>query len=133
MVGLSASALAPASQGLPVYTVGDELWAASQLGSSLRVSLSSPSFSSSNTLDPGAVALLHTFREADIVGNWSLRLSSANASRTVAVQFVKQNEGLVPLLTGHGFSNRGDLLLNYTVHARGSYDMQARRLGGEVP
>ncbi|TMP98582.1 MAG: hypothetical protein E6K99_07325, partial [Thaumarchaeota archaeon] len=69
MVGLSPSTLAPTSQGFPVYTVGDELWAASQLGSSLRVSLSSPNFSSGNTLDPGAVALLHSFREADIGGN----------------------------------------------------------------
>ena len=133
MVGLSPSTLAPASQGFPVYTVGDELWAASQLGSSLRVSLYSPNFSSSNTLDPGAVALLHTFRGADIGGNWSLRLSSSNASQTVAVQFVKQNKSLVPLLTGHGFSNRGDLLLNYTVHAGSSYDMQACVLGEEMP
>ena len=133
MVGLSPSTLAPASQGLPVYTVGDELWAASQLGSSLRISLSSPSFSSSNTLDPGAVALLHTFRGADVGGNWSLRLSSSNASRTIAVQFVKQNQSLVPLLTGHGFSNRGDLLLNYTLHAGSSYDIQACVLGEEMP
>ncbi len=133
MVGLSPSTLAPASQGFPVYTVGDELWAASQLGSSLRVSLSSPNFSSSNTLDPGAVALLHTFRGADIGGNWSLRLSSSDASRTFVVQFVKQNQSLAPLLTGHGFSNRGDLLLNYTVHGGSSYDIQACVLGEEMP
>src|SRR3989442_11598310 len=133
LVGLSPSTLQPASQGLPVYTVGDELWAASHLGSSLSASLSSPNFSSGTTLDPGVVALLHTFREADISGSWSLRLSSSNASRTVAVRFVKQNQSLLPFLTGHGFSNRGDLLLNYTMHAGSAYDIQACVLGEEMP
>ena len=133
MVGLSPSTLEPASQGLPVYTVGDELWAASRLGSSLSASLSSPNFSSGTTLDPGAVALLHTFREADISGTWSLRLSSSNASRTVAVRFVKQNQSLLPGLTGHHFSNRGDLLLNYTMNAGSAYDIQACVLGEEMP
>jgi len=133
MVGLSPSTLEPASQGLPVYTVGDELWAASHLGSSLSASLSSPNFSSGTTLDPGAVALLHTFRDADIGGTWSLRLSSSNASRTVAVRFVKQNQSLLPVLTGHRFSNRGDLLLNYTMNAGSAYDIQACVLGEELP
>ncbi|TLX96920.1 MAG: carboxypeptidase regulatory-like domain-containing protein [Thaumarchaeota archaeon] len=133
MLGLSPSTLSPASQGLPVYTVGDALWATSHLGSSLLASLSSPNFSSSTTLDPGVVAPLHTFQAADISGNWSLRLSSSNASRTVAVQFVKQNQNIAPVLTSHGFSNRGDLLLNYTVNAGGAYDIQACVLGAEMP
>lgn len=136
MVGLSPSTLAPMSQGVPVYTVGDELWMTSNLGSSLRASLSPNSFppnSSSTTLDPGAVALLHTFREADIGGNWSLRLSSPNASQTVPVQFVKQNQNLLPVLTSHAFSNKGDLLLNYTMNAGSAYDIQACVLGADVP
>jgi len=133
MVGLSPSTLAPATEGLPVYTVGDELWATSYLGSSLLASLSSPNFSSNTTLVPGVVALLHTFQEADISGNWSLQLSSSNASRTVAVQFVKQNQSLVPLLMGHGFSNSGDLLLNYTVNVGSAYDIQACVLGADMP
>src|SRR5437016_12374936 len=75
MVGLSPSTLEPASQGLRVYTVGDELWAASHLRPSLSAPLSSPNLSSGTTLDPVAVALLHTFRPADISGTWSMRLS----------------------------------------------------------
>jgi hypothetical protein len=133
MVGLSPSTLAPMSQGVPVYTVGDEVWMTSYLGSSLLASLSSPNYSSSTTLDPGAVVLLHTFQEADIGGNWTLRLTSANASRTVAMQFVKQNENLVPVLTSHAFSNKGDLLLNYTTNSGSAYDIQACVLGAEVP
>src|SRR2546428_10252450 len=91
MVGLSPSTLEPASQGLPVYTVGDELWAASHLGSSLSASLSSPNFSSGTTLDPGAVALLHTFRDADIGGSSSLRPPSSSASRPAAGRGVSQD------------------------------------------
>src|SRR3989442_19938 len=93
MVGLSPSTLEPASQGLPVYTVGDELWAASRLGSSLSASLSSPNFSSGTTLDPGAVALLHTFREADISGTWNLRLASSHASRTLSAPPLRRGPG----------------------------------------
>jgi len=134
MVGLSPSTLAPVSQGVPVYTVGDELWVSSNLGSSLRASLSSPNSSpASTTLDPGVVALMHTFQETDLGGNWSLQLSSPNASRPILLQFVKQNQGLVPVLASHGFSNKGELLLNYTMNAGTAYDIQACVLGAEMP
>src|SRR3989475_6293639 len=66
-------------------------------------------------------------------GTGRRRRSSSDASRSFVVQFVKQNQNLAPLLTGHGFSNRGDLLLNYTVHAGSSYDIQACVLGEEMP
>jgi len=94
-LGFGPSSLSPVSAGVPVYTVGETIWAESGNGS-IKLSLTSPNLPegapgvvvATKQLIPLAVTPLYTFTSADAEGVWNITLGGAQGASVVPVHFV---------------------------------------------
>jgi hypothetical protein len=130
-LGFDQSSLVPVSQGLPVYTLGDQVWIESHYNYSVIARLSPPAGSSGsyNLLYYGEPVSLYTFQPGDPTGTWTLDLTYGSgfvASMSVTVVSLSENSSV--LFRGASVSS-GFLSTSYSLHADGAYDIQACVLG----
>ena len=99
-MGYGPSALRPTSDGVPVYTVGDQMWISSNYPEKVNVTIpvlltlsngsSAGSTIDSATLPPHTPILLLTFSQAYREGVWSLEVRpSSGAAYRIPLHFVK--------------------------------------------
>lgn len=84
-LGFSPSSIVPLSQGIPVYTTGDQLWVESYADGVVSVVLVPPSGTGNlvaSRLNPFSPTLLYTFSAADTPGKWNLSVPETGGEKT---------------------------------------------------
>ncbi len=131
-MGYSPGTVSPVSNGIPIFTAGDQLWVASYSSEVLSVEVVSASGAvvATRLLEPQSTQLLYNFSSSDQGGQWELRQGISGS----AILFtVVSNEGTPPDLTGYDLVGDGQLAMNFTLPASGAFDVSACLVGGEVP
>jgi hypothetical protein len=130
-LGFSQGTVAPVSSGIPVYTVGDQLWFKTYETGLVNVTLTQPqpgTVVSFFTDVPGnTTETLFTFSNTDPTGLWAL--AASNSTSGVRVQFYLVGGGAPTVLSGYGVNQDGDLALNYTLDSPSAYDVSACSTG----
>ena len=131
-LGFNSGTVAPLSEGIPVYTIGDQLWFQSYTSGSVDVIVTPPTGSGSvfsSVGVPGNVSVpILTFSSQDPPGLWSLTASNFTGAQTV-VRFYLLG-GYSPLeLTGYGVGIDGAFSLNYTLENPSAYDISTCTAG----
>jgi len=134
-LGYNPSTVQPITNGIPVYTVGDQMWI--QLynpSATALVSLQNPRGeipSGLITLDPNQVYHVYTFGANDLPGQWTLSITSNYGNFNVPFTLGMTNTSLVPRYMGASLSNN---LLNqaFELPQTSAYDIQACTAGQSV-
>lgn len=136
-MGFSPSTLTPVSQGVPVYTVGETIWALSGYGYPVPVSVTSvrPSgvlvsyIVSSDLLEPGVVSPVYTFGPGDLDGLWNVTLVTFDGSLSVPVRFVNLADHQASLGALSYALDGGNLSISSQAVLGDSYDQQVCAAG----
>ena len=133
-IGFNPSSMLPLSEGVPIFTQGDNLWIESQANSTIQVWLASPSGSNATgvrEIGAGQLILLYTFGRNDPAGQWALDLASAasiSGPTSVLLSVVQPDSSLVPSHVGDNLT-RNVLNQAFAVPPTGAYDVQACSIG----
>ena len=132
-LGFSQASIAPVSSGVPVYTVGDQLWFIAYAAGSVNVTLSPLGAGSGQPVItfgsvPGNMSEdLFAFSSTDAAGAWTLTASSS--TQRVSIQFFLVNGGAPAVLSGYDVGAGGLLAMNYTLGSPSAYDVSACTAG----
>lgn len=134
-LGFSSGTVGPLASGVPVYTVGDQLWFESY-DAPVNVTVTPPSLVGGTpqpflVLDVAANASqsLLTFSNTDPPGLWSLAASTPSGA--TSVQFYLLDGGAPVQLSGYGLSSGGELSMNYTLESPSAYGVSACSAGNQ--
>jgi hypothetical protein len=135
-LGFSASTLSPVSDGVPVYTVGDTIWAVSGYTYSITLSLKSPKAANApidivaaKVLTPQVIAPLYTFTAKDTDGVWNVTLATQQGPVIIPVHFVNPAEHPVSLGPLAYSLDGGDLSISTQANLGDSYDQEVCATG----
>jgi len=132
-LGFSLGSVAPVSAGVPVYTVGDQLWFRSYTADTVNVTVTPPgsgsgqSFIVSRDIPGNTSENLFTFSSTDATGAWTLMASTS--TQEVGVQFYVVSGGSPAVLSGYDLVSAGVLAMNYTLESGSAYDVSACTVG----
>ncbi len=139
-MGFSPSALHPVSDGVPVFTVGDTIWAESGYGYPVQVSVTSARAGSSATADVVATTLLgreaitavYNFTAKDPDGVWNITLATMQGPVVIPFHFV--NPTAHPISLGpFAYSLEGrSLLISTKANLGDSYDQEVCAAGNDT-
>ena len=137
MLGFSPSTLSPVANGVPVYTVGDTIWAESGYNYSLPLAVTSaraPGSASSyvpavKLLDPGIISPLYTFSAKDTDGVWNITLVGLKGGVVIPVHFVNLADHPVSLGPLAYALDGGNLSISTQANLGDSYDQQVCAAG----
>ena len=131
-LGYSPATVQPVASGVPVYTVGDQLWIQSfYTNTTALVQLQNPRGEVPNgliTLDPNEVYDLYTFGAADIPGQWTLTITTSYANFNIPFTLVTTNASLIPRYVGSSLSDNF-LDQAFELPQTSAYDIQACAAG----
>jgi hypothetical protein len=138
-LGFGPSSLAPISDGIPIYTVGDTIWAASGFNSPIALSVTSAKAGSAvpskvvpiESLGPLGIAPLHTFTPTDADGIWNVTIGGQQGTIVVPVRFVNPAAHLVSLGPLQYSLDGGNLSISAQANLGDSYDQEVCA-GGDV-
>lgn len=139
-LGFGPQSMEPVSFGVPVYTIGDEIWVQSFNNSAtLLVTLSEPSSVGGFAVQtqilflvPGSLVNLYTLKPGDPLGNWSLSVFDNTGGPTLTVGLrVAAAASLAPTyrdanVTGSGVS------LGYLLPVTSAYNVQECTIGASA-
>jgi hypothetical protein len=137
-MGFSPGTLGEVSQGVPVYTAGDQLWVMSDSSTQLTVAVTTPggatvAYADLTPMDP---IFLYTFSSSDPAGSWTLNVSNSPEpfQSPNTISFVVTQDDLAPAsLASYALSGSGQLQMNFAVPATTQYDIQACAVGDDPP
>ncbi len=136
-LGFGPSSLSPVSDGVPVYTVGDTLWAESGYNYTVALSITSASASSSSPpravaarlLGPQVITRLYTFTSGDTDGVWNMTIAGVKAAIVIPLHFVNPAAhpvSLGPLLYS---LDGGNISISTQAKLGDSYDQEVCAAG----
>ena len=131
-LGYDPATVQPVANGIPVYTVGDQMWIQSYYSNTTAlISLQNPRGeipSGLITLDPGQVYDVYTFGATDLPGQWTLSITTSYGNFNVPFTFGMTNTSLIPRYIG---STLSDNILNqaFELPQTNAYDIQACTAG----
>lgn len=134
-LGFSQNTVSPVGAGVPVYTVGDQLWFRAYETGDVNVTLTQPvsgtggSVSFTGTIPGNTSDSLFTFSNTDPSGAW--QLTASNSSQSATVQFYLVSGGAPALLSGYTVGENGRLAMNYTLDSTTAYDVGACSAGNQ--
>lgn len=131
-LGFSPDSLYPVSQGTPVYTGGDTLWALSGYNYSVPISLSAPGPAGAVTslsLPPGSITPVITFADKDTDGVWNMTLQTNPGPVVVPVRFVNLAAHPVSLGPLSYALDGGNLSISTEASLGDSYDQEVCAAG----
>ena len=125
-LGFSPSTIAPVSGGVPVYTVGDSIWAMSSFPQSVTVSLMSANATQvlSQKLQPMAITPLYTFGPKDADGKWNFTIISGGLYFPVSFLFVNLKSHLVAIGSPSYTLSGDSLAISAPTSLGDSYDQE---------
>ncbi len=138
-LGFSQGTVTPVSNGVPVYTVGDQLWFEFYDAGAVSITLTEPcatGTSASNNCQGWSFAAvanttkqLFTFSAEDPTGLWTLTADSGGEGWVVPFYLVS---GGAPIqLSGYGVGSNGTFSMNYTLDSASAYDIGACTAGNQ--
>jgi hypothetical protein len=131
-LGYDPATVQSVANGIPVYTVGDQMWIQSYyFNTTALISLQNPRGeipSGLITLDPGQVYDVYTFGATDLPGQWTLSITTSYGNFNVPFTLVLTNMSLIPRFMGSSLS---DNVLNqaFELPQTSAYDVQACTMG----
>jgi hypothetical protein len=133
-LGFSPSTLSPVSGGVPVYTVGDTIWALSSYNSTVSVSVTSADSRVvvGTVMNPHVITPLYTFKASDTDGVWNLTVGVPQGvapTAPVSVRFVNLADhpvSLSPLLYS---LDGGNMSISTQANLGDSYDQEVCAAG----
>lgn len=136
-LGFSPSSLTPVSDGVPVYTAGDTIWALSNFSYSVPISVtsakpptpSSTDIVSSWMLPPGVITPLYTFTPDAVDGLWNVTVVTLGGAVVVPVRFVNLAAHPVSLSPLAYSLIGGNLSISSQASLGDSYDQQVCAAG----
>jgi len=131
-LGFGPSSMSPVSAGIPVYTVGETIWAESGYNYSIPLSLTSAIADASSPirvvevklLDPQVVTPLYTFTSTDTDGVWNITIGGLQGTVVIPVHFVNLADhpvSLGPLLYS---LDKGNISISAQANLGDSYDQE---------
>ena len=105
-LGFGPSSLSPVSNGIPVYTVGDTIWAESAYNFSIPLSVTSETpnpclvclglpaapppamVKAAKVLEKGVITPVYTFLSTDADGAWNVTIGGSPGANVIPVHFV---------------------------------------------
>ena len=134
MLGFSPSTLSPVSNGVPVYTVGDIMWAESGFSSQTPLSVTparAPGSSTTNIpvvrlLSPGVITPLYTFTAKDTDGVWNVTIGGGIVIPVHFVNLAAHPVSLGPLAYA---LDGGNLSISTQANLGDSYDQEVCAAG----
>ena len=131
-LGYDPATVQPVSNGIPVYTVGDQMWIQSYyLNTTAVVTLQDPRGEIPGgliTLGPGQVFDVRNFGPGDLPGQWTLSIATSFGNFNIPITLGVANTSLVPRYMGSSLS---DNLLNqaFVLPQTSATDIQACTAG----
>ena len=136
-LGYSPTSLTAVTQGTPVYTVGDELWAMSDYNQSVYVNVVPPNASTpvvSLPVSPHTAVRLHVFGPEDTPGIWVMGVSGSNSSfGSVAFGFERLPSLAPPYVAQSAFEPNGTLSLLFRANLGNESGAQGCMVGSRAP
>ena len=126
-LGFGPTSLTPLSAGVPVYTVGETIWAESGYATSIPASLSPPTLELPTTvtlLQPRVITPLHTFASTDVDGIYNLTLSDPQGTVIVPIHFVNLADHPVSLGSLSYSLKDGNISISAQANLGDSYDQE---------
>lgn len=143
-LGLSPGTVEPVDEGVPVYTVGDQVWFEYYGSSQVNVTIFSPEVlagggGSSQTTDlalvgtvpPDTPVMVLTFSPSDAAGWYVLSAGSDGNATTQVFEMVKNDAQLQ--LQGYSLTGTGELALNYALESPSAYGATGCLVGAQAP
>lgn len=136
-LGFGPQSVEPIAFGVPVYTVGDQIWVQTYANAStLLATLAEPSPPGESGvqaqvtyLQPGSLTRLYAFKASDPLGNWTLRVFPTSGGPTLSVTIqVTEPPLLVPTYEGANVTG-SELSLGYSLPATSAYSVQECTIG----
>ncbi len=136
-LGYSPGSLLPLTQGVPVYTVGDQLWLSSGYNISLSAAVFPPGAQSPVSVVPVAsrsIQDVYTFTNSDQSGQWNLVLVSGTLPiQVIPFNFERPPAVAPPSLSSTTLLPNGSLLANFNMSLGEGYSGQTCLVGSSVP
>ncbi len=137
-LGYSPGTLTSTSSGVPVYTIGDSMWAAtgSQDPYTYQLYMPNGDMVAQGVIEPRTVILLHMFASGDDPGTWTLEVDvegSVAGTQAIPILFV-QDTPVSFNMTGDSISSSGIFSMNFTaVNAPSAQDFSSCVFGSSPP
>jgi len=133
-LGYGPTSVQPISQGVPVYSRGDNMWLESYYNATIDVTLVSPQGTAKTgfvAVDPGQLFELYSFKSTDPSGNWTLSVTTLLGVNDVTVFLVPPDSSLKPTFSGARLEGN---LLNQTfaLPRTDAYDIEICTEGQNV-
>jgi hypothetical protein len=133
-LGFGPSNVQPISEGVPIYTQGDNMWVESYYSSTIILELLHPNGATVTTAalaEPGELFELYTFKANDTSGVWTLNFATAYGAVSIPVVVASPNSSLVPVYRGVELAGS---LLNQTfdLPPTDAYNIQVCSVGESV-
>lgn len=135
-LGFGPQELFNVANGIPIFVLGDQMWASYFYNESLTLELVSPSGTgvSAAQSSPNSVFLFHTLNANDAAGLWTLNLRSPSGVPVAAIQVeVRSPQSSPPgppRLESSTISKNGSLVLSFTESINSASDLSACLLPG---
>jgi hypothetical protein len=137
-MGFSPGSVSPIADGVPVYALGDQLWAESYSSGPVIVEVVNAmgTIVADDTLLPMSPTLVHTFSFTDEGGSWGLLAAASGNTELpslVAGFTLVGNESVEPSMTAYRLTGDGGLDMNFSLASPGAYDIAACLVGSSAP
>jgi hypothetical protein len=102
-LGFGPSNVQPISEGIPIYTQGDNMWVQSYYNSTIILELLNPNgvtLATSAVAEPGELFEMYSFTAKDVSGEWILTFATSNGTEDIPVLVSSSNSSLAPLYQG---------------------------------
>ena len=137
-MGFDAGTIEPVSQGVPVFTQGDQLWVESYYNQSATITVYSagvpPSLVAKVTIGANSPSLIYSFGPRDVSGNWLITLEIQNQtfdSQGFTVQ--SKLDPPLPQMSHYSIESNGTLAVSFSANLGFSYLDQGCFVGEAGP
>jgi len=133
-LGYSPSTLSSLADGIPVYSLGDQLWVESRANQTVGVGLSAPDGTPIITINlpPNSAQLLFEFHSYNAEGNWSIQITGLSQYYAFHVLVVNpSNHGVGIALNSYSIQN-GQMDMGFSRAPSQAYNIQACLTGAQA-
>jgi hypothetical protein len=136
-LGFGPTSLSPLSSGVPVYTVGEAIWAQSGYDTPVALSLTAPAGGHAGApslylLEPHVITPLYTFASSDSDGIYNLTLAGSQGTVVIPVHFVNPSDHAVSLSALQYSLADGNISISAQADLGDSYDQEVCASGPEA-
>lgn len=124
--GYGPASMSPLSEGIPVYSISDQMWVQSSANLSISLNLISPSgnYVASTNLAPFSDSLIYTFAANDPEGLWSVSIATQQGSNTFPLLVVNPGNHLLTGYISYFSLQSANLNMGFNFSKTNAYDIE---------